>query len=265
MSILPLPGSESGERDVNHLNLEEEMLHRSLKVNFTGTWRRAIALALLPAAALLFMTPAVAEDSGERKVEIKILADADGEAVELDLSDLEVGETRWISTDSGKDVGITREENGYRLDIDGEETFIMSPGDGMHNRVMVHATADGEGEGLHSAMSNVWVSGDQQVIELDGMNSDHVFITGLGDLDENQKADIIDALRAAGVEKEVHFAPAGAPHMMSFSTTHDVHGEGDATVDVQVLRKHMGEAADGDGNHVIVIEKKTISSEDDDD
>jgi hypothetical protein len=239
------------------------MLPRSTRVNFTGTLRRAVALALLPAAALLFMTPAMAEDTGERKVEIKILADAGGEAVELDLSDLQVGETRWISTDSGKDVGVTREENGYRLDIDGEETFIMSPGDDMHSRVMVHAMADGVGEGLHSAMSNVWVTGDQQVIELDGIESDHVFISGLGDLDENQKEDIIDALRAAGVEKEVHFAPSGSPHMMSFTT--DVHADGDTDVNVQVLRKQLGEGADADGNHVIFIEKKTISSDEDDD
>lgn len=265
MMSRPQAGSEPGEREVNHLNLEEEMLHRSMRVNFTSTLRRAVALALLPAAALLFLTPAIAEEVHERKVEIKILADADGEALDLDLSDLEVGETRWISTDSGKDVGITREENGYRLDIDGEETFIMSPGDDMHNRVMVHATAHGEGEDLHSAMSNVWVSGDAGVIEIDGMASDHVFISGLGDLDEYQKADIIDALRAAGVDKEVHFAPAGAPHMMSFTTTHDIHGEGDANVDVQVIKKHLGDAADADGNHVIFIEKKSITSDDDED
>ena len=241
------------------------MFHMSSAVKLTATLRRAVALVLLPAAALLVMTPAVAEHHVERKVEIKILADADGEGVELDLSDLEVGETRWITTDSGKDVGVTREDDGYRLDIDGEETFIMSPGDGMHNRVMVHATIDHEGGGSHDSTSNVWVNSDHDVISLDSMAGDSVFISGLGDLDENQKADIIDALRSAGVDKDVHFAPAGGPHVMSFTTADGVHADGDANVDVQVIRKHLDGTADSDGNHVIFIEKKTIGEDDPDD
>lgn len=237
------------------------MLRSPFNFAFTGSMRRAVALLLLPAAALLFMVPAMADDVVERKVQIKVIADAGGEAVELDLSDLEVGETRWITSDSGKEVGITREENGYRLDIDGEETFIMSPGDDMHNRIMVHATS--EGEGLHESMSNVWVTGgDAEVIHLDGMASDGVFISGLGDLDEYQKADIIDALRSAGVDKDIHFAPSGGPHMMSFTIDSDVHADGDTTVDVQVIREHLSEATDG--GHVIFIEKKEITSDDDD-
>ena len=239
------------------------MLRSPFNFAFTGSLRRAVALVLLPAAALLFMAPAMADDVVERKVQIKVIADTGGEAVELDLSDLQVGETRWITSDSGKEIGITREENGYRMDIDGEETFIMSPGDDMHNRIMVHATTDGEG--LHESMSNVWVTDDAQVIQLDGMASDGVFISGLGDLDEYQKADIIDALRAAGVEKEIHFAPSGGPHMMSFSIDSDVHADGEHTVDVQVIREHLvGDAGDADGSHVIFIEKKEITSDDDD-
>jgi hypothetical protein len=247
------------------MTLEEQMLHMSSAVKLTATLRRAVALVLLPAAALLVMTPAVAEDHVDRKVEIKILADADGEGVELDLSDLEVGETRWITTDSGKDVGVTREDDGYRLDIDGEETFIMSPGVGMHNRVMVHATTDHDGGGSYDSTSNVWVNSDHDVINLDSMTGDSVFISGLGDLDENQKADIIDALRSAGVDKEVHFAPAGGPHVMSFTTSDGVHADGDATVDVQVIRKHIDGTTDSDGNHVIFIEKKSIGEDDPDD
>ena len=113
------------------------MLRSNLKSGLSGAARRAIALALLPAAVLLFMHPATAGDETQRKVQIKVITDEGGDPVELDLSDLQVGETRWVTTDSGKDVGITREANGYRLDIDGEETFVMSPGEGMHNRVMV--------------------------------------------------------------------------------------------------------------------------------
>lgn len=248
------------------------MLRSPFNFVFTGSLRRAVALLLLPAAALLFMVPAMAGDEVVRKVQIKVIADAGGEAVELDLSDLQVGETRWITSDSGKEIGITREENGYRLDIDGEETFIMSPGDGMHKRIMVHATTDGEGDDLHSVMSNVWVTDDAQVLHLDGMAgggmfiaNDSVFISGLGDLDEYQKADIIDALRSAGVEKEIHFAPSGGPHMMSFTIDSDVHADGEHTVDIQVLREQLlGEAGDADGSHVIIIQKKIMTTDEDD-
>ncbi len=224
--------------------------------------RRIIALAVLPAAALMLAAPAWAEESVERHVKIKVLTDDSGEMTELELSDLAVGETRWITSDSGKDIGITREDDGYRLDIDGEETFIATPGDGMHDRVMVKTMVMEDGEGLHDAMQNVWVTGDQQVIHLDGLESSGVFISGLGDLDENQKADIIDALRAAGVDKEIHFSPmGGGEHSFTFVTSgDDLHGDGEATVDVQMLRKHV----DGDGEgKIIIIEKKVVTSDDD--
>ncbi|MCZ6649208.1 MAG: hypothetical protein O7D35_00920 [Acidobacteria bacterium] len=236
----------------------------------TISLRRILALAVLPAVALMLAAPAWAEkpswneDSGERhvNVKIKVMADDGGEMTELDLSDLEVGETRWITSDSGKDIGITREADGYRLDIDGEETFIATPGDGAHNRVMVRAIGHGDGEGLHEAMQNVWVTGDQQVIHLDGESLDTVFISGLGDLDEYQKADIIDALRAAGVDKEVHFSPAGGgAHSFMFMTSGgDLHADGETTVDVEVIKKCL--PGDGDGN-IIIIEKKKFTSDDD--
>lgn len=234
--------------------------------------RRILALAVLPAAVLMLATPtwaekpSWAEDSGERHVtvKIKVMADDGGEMTELDLSDLAVGETRWITSDSGKDIGITREVDGYRLDIDGEETFIATPGDGAHNRVMVRAIGHGVNAGLHESMQNVWVTGDQQVIHLDGEGSPGVFISGLGDLDENQKADIIDALRAAGVDKEVHFSPAGGgTHSFTFMTSGgDLHADGEATVDVQVLKKFLPGDEDGEGQ-VIIIEKKIVTSDDD--
>lgn len=235
--------------------------------------RRIVALAVLPAAALMLAAPVWAEtnswtvDKAERQVKIKVMTDDDGEMTELDLSDLEVGETRWMTSASGKDIGITRELDGYRLDIDGEETFIATPGDGHHNRVMVRTIGVGDGEVLtedmHGAMQNVWVTGDQKVIHLDAGSLDGVFISGLGDLDENQKADIIDALRAAGVDKKIHFSPAGeGTHAFTFMTSGEgIHADGEATVDVQMHKKHLH----GDGENVIIIEKKSIKSDNDDD
>ena len=227
--------------------------------------RRILALAVLPAVALMLAVPAWAGDAVERHVKIKVMTDEGGEMTELDLSDLQVGETRWITSDSGKDISITREEDGYRLDIDGEETFIGSPGDGMHNRIMVQAMGHGDGEGLHEAMQSVWVTDDHKVIHLDTEGADGVFISGLGDLDENQKADIIDALRAAGVDKEVHFSPSGGgAHSFMFMTSGgDVHMDGESSVDIEVLKKYLPGGGDGEGPQIIIIEKKIVTSDDD--
>jgi len=231
--------------------------------------RRILTLAVLPAAALMLAAPVWAENNSwttakvDRQVKIKVMADAGGDMTELDLSDLAVGETRWLKSGSGKDIGITREAGGYRLDIDGEETFIASPGDDTHNRVMVRTLGIGEGDRDMNVDQNVWVTGDQQVIHLGTEGLDGVFINGLGDLDDNQKAAIIDAIRAAGVDKEVHFSPEGFLGAKSFTFVtggKGMHAEGEANVDIQMHKQPMD--GNGEGN-VIIIEKKVVTSDDD--
>ena len=225
---------------------------------------------LLPLAVLgLLVAPALAgehHDGEVHKKHIKIMVSPDGDdvdAIHLDASDLEVGETRYVTSESGQEVAITREENGFRIDIDGEETFVMTPGEGMHKRVMVHsagsgvATANafvmaGEGEG-HDML---WISDEGENVHLEGME-DTVFITGLGDLDEYERNQIIDALRAAGVEKEIKFAPAGGPHGFHFLTTSGIEGEG-GDVEVEIRKIGPGE----EDTNVFVIEKKIKKEED---
>jgi len=236
----------------------------------TNRMGRVATGILLPLAVFgLLVSPALAGDhhDGEvHKKHIKIMVSPDGEdadAIRLDASDLEVGETRYITSESGKEVAITREENGFRIEIDGEETFVMTPGEGMHKRVMVHSTGSGEatanafvmvGEGEGHNM--LWVTDEGENVHLGGME-DTVFITGLGELDEYERNQIIDALRAAGVEKEIHFAPGGGPHGFHFLTTSAGEGEG-GEVEVEIRKFGPGE----EDSNMIIIEKKIKKEED---
>ena len=80
---------------------------------------------------------------------------------------------------------------------------------------------------------------------------------GLGELDEYERNQIIDALRAAGVEKEIHFAPGGGPHGFHFLTTSAGEGEG-GEVEVEIHKFGPGEA----DSNMIIIEKKVKKEED---
>ena len=53
---------------------------------------------------------------------------------------------------------------------------------------------------------------------------------------------------------------------MAFTTSDsNIHTDGDATVDVQVLRKQLGDAAGEDGHHIILIEKQVVSGDEESD
>jgi hypothetical protein len=137
----------------------------------------------------------------------------------------------------------------------------MSPGEGMHRKIMVHSMAQAGGEGEVDVTSNVWVDSDHKVLDLSGAagESSLVFVSGLGELDDFQKQAIIDGFRAAGIEKEIRFAPGG-PTAFTFVTSGegDVDGEGEIKIDIEAL-----DGAGGDGQHVILIEKKTVEDKED--
>jgi hypothetical protein len=227
--------------------------------------RMAIGV-LLPLAVLgLLVSPALAghhKDGQHHKKQIKILVTPDGEdsdEVIFDASDLEVGETRYLTSESGKEVAITREENGFRIDIDGDETFVMTPDKGMHKRIMVHSAAGAEatanafvvsGEGEGEGHEMVWVSEESGEVHLGGLE-DTVFISGAGDLDEYDRERIIDALRDAGIDKEIRFVPSGGSHGFHFVTTSKVDGEG-GDLELKLQKLIPGE----DDADVVVIEKK---------
>jgi len=87
----------------------------------------AAALALAAGAALAAMTMS-GEEPVEKKqtvVKLKVASDAGADAIVLDdLHELEVGESRSFTTDTGKLVVATRTEKGFELDVDGKTIEI---------------------------------------------------------------------------------------------------------------------------------------------
>lgn len=64
----------------------------------------------------------------ERHSQIRLVLDRDGSAEQIELADLhelEVGESRTLTTASGTPVVVTRDEQGFELDIDGKQIRLM--------------------------------------------------------------------------------------------------------------------------------------------
>lgn len=110
----------------------------------------AAALALAAGAALAAMTMS-GEEPVEKKqtvVKLKVASDAGADAIVLDdLHELEVGESRSFTTDTGKLVVATRTEKGFELDVDGKTIEISDFAGELGDMMVWHSKGDGHGEG----------------------------------------------------------------------------------------------------------------------
>jgi hypothetical protein len=120
----------------------------------------AVAAVAASAALTLGVVPAAsAEESGERHSKIKLVVDRDGVAERLtldDLHELAIGESRTLATEGGRPVTVTRDTEGFAVDIDGkivrvEDRFgdLEGGGPGEHRfekRIVVGDGEPGEGD-----------------------------------------------------------------------------------------------------------------------
>lgn len=100
----------------------------------TKSWERgwtwggtAVAAAAALAFALVSGAGAGGEES-EKKIQIKLVVDRDGatERVTLeDLHEMSVGETRALTAESGSPVLVTRDEEGFEVDVSGKKIRVM--------------------------------------------------------------------------------------------------------------------------------------------
>ncbi|MFQ5670985.1 MAG: hypothetical protein ACE5HD_10780 [Acidobacteriota bacterium] len=215
-------------------------------------WQRWLATAglALAGAGLLVSTARAADESTERReMRIVVASGADAATTGLesvDIGDLEIGETRFLTTDSGKEIAVTREEDGLFLEIDGKEMHIQMD-DEPGTRLFVGGadTAEADGDQV------IGLSARSICIGRPGADEDVVTLSGLGDLDDARKDEIIDALRSAGIEKEIRFASPG--HGFQFVTVNtDGDAEGEKNVNVEVRRCVWS----GDGPHVVVVRER---------
>lgn len=149
-----------------------------------------ILILALTAIALAPLLWAHGDDAqGERRVHLRLAAD--GELLDIDdLGDLAVGESRTYYSDDGVPVTITRTENGYEVDKDGEVTTIATP-HGVHvlgaahegdGQIFIHRQHTEKGEG-DDEDTFIMLGGDGELLEL-GEEHDMAFFSGSGDAPE---------------------------------------------------------------------------------
>jgi len=156
-------------------------------------------------------------DDSELLVDLEV----DGNAEVFSLPELEVGESRNIVTESGKNIYVSRSENGLSVSIDGEDIDLPHVGGDMQAHFLKGTMP------LHKDTSN-----DIQVI---------------GDLTEEQITIIKDGFAAAGVEKEINFTSG---HEMKFFFSGD---------DKQL--KHVKKWVSKGGDNVKIIRLKDGDSQ----
>ena len=150
-----------------------------------------------------------------RHSRIRLVLDRDGAAEQLELADLHemaVGESRALTTASGAPVVVTRDAQGFEIDLDGKkirlgeqfegegENFTWTSADGgtqqFHKRIIVHEGGEGEAGG-----ANVMILRNKVAVDENGA--------------------VISDGAAAGPERDVVMLrrlPTDGAHAFAFST-----------------------------------------------
>ena len=148
----------------------------------------------------LFATAFAGEHS---KMEIKVISD-DGignvqissDELDFDLLDMQVGENRSIVDKNGKNVLITRTEDGFDINVDGETVKIPDPG-------KLHAVTN------HAADIDVDVV--HKKLHIADADESGAIIVTREEVDAETQKQIRSLLESAGVEGDVRFVE-GAGH-----------------------------------------------------
>lgn len=166
-------------------------------------------LALL-VATLVVVTFGFAGEAHEKKV-IKLMLDSDSEPFELDITELEVGESRQLFDEEGREVLVTRLEEGLEVKVDGETIEILHPG---------HVGIHGDHDGKRVIIKKIGEHGDDVDVDVEVLGEAHgehsrVIVRGLGNaadrliesgaldsLDAETRQQILDALDTGGSEGE---------------------------------------------------------------
>ncbi len=174
--------------------------------------------------------------NGKSELELKL----DGETLNFDPDAIAVGETQSFTLANGKTVDVMRTEDALVIHHGEGEPLTIRTFDGGHGEHDVMFLS-GEGHGLH-----------EYVFDHDALSGDAVVISGVGELDEDAKQVIIDALRQAGVEKEVHFA--NGPKLLWFDDSGEEHNLSGRSFHFSTVGDKTVEIKGGKGK-ILVIDK----------
>lgn len=178
----------------------------------------------------------------KRETHVKILTDdADG-AFEwhssdpnADFSDLEVGESKTITGDDGKEVTVTRTESGLEFDVDGKKIQLMEFIDDGDVAVDIDVLHEGGDEHVVRKIGKdgeVIVEKSQRIKIIKADDAADVTIISSDEIDEETRARIKAALQDAGKDGEVLFIDGS-----ELGGDAQAHGEHDVRIIKKIVEK----------------------------
>jgi hypothetical protein len=113
---------------------------------------KLLRLALLATTIIFAAAPAYAQEE-QHEIKMQVIVSGDGSDSEnvinwtsndpnIDLQNMQIGESQAIVDESGRSVLVTKEADGLRFDVDGESVVIPDMG-AMHGSTMTLVSADG--------------------------------------------------------------------------------------------------------------------------
>lgn len=150
---------------------------------------------------------AIAEDDGPGHE--PFILELSSEELGFDLQDLQVGESRAVVDDAGRNILITRTSEGYDFDVDGK-SISMPAFDGHAGLV--------QAGGISAGNFDVEIMGDNMHFMDSAING--ITIIAPTPLDESTKASIRSLLQSAGRSETVTFVDTSeAPHAHGVATS----------------------------------------------
>ena len=146
---------------------------------------RRLSFALVLGLACASLTSIAAESSDVTEIEVA----SGGNVERVTLDDLKVGESRQLYSEAGTLVTATRTADAIELDIAGEKTRIVMPGDGLSSKAL-HVISDGDHDGhriveIHrkdGSHESHGVDGERRVVVIAGDDADVHTLDGTEDI-----------------------------------------------------------------------------------
>jgi len=173
-----------------------------------------VNIARIAAIAVLLSFGTASAQEADKNVELKIVVAGDGDGTEInwvgdgtDIEGLSVGESRTLTGESGREITVTRTDEGMQFQVDGETVVVPDIGMSGHHMAFVD-TGGGQYdvEVLGSDSENVDVkviSGGAHAIK--AHHPDGVTIISDEPLDESVRESIRSVLISAGKNGNVTF------------------------------------------------------------
>ena len=168
--------------------------------------------------ALMLGAAALAGEEHRMQIEVALDDDQTGQQLfrfdsqdaGFNLHDMQVGESRTITSESGQTAFVLRTEDGFEFEVDGKRIDMGVFGD-VHGMAMMHGNHSADV--LVNVDENIHMARKIKVVEIDGDDADNgiTIITG-NSLDETTQQQIRDVLSSSGNTGDVTFIDANSAH-----------------------------------------------------